>query len=198
MIDTLLAAFSGPGAAFMYVITALLAFGLAVSIERVFAFWIRWRLDEETAIGRAAAGEIDALRSLVEGHPVARLVNSGASAKDGDSAWDTMTAAAALLDRQVRLRIGALATVGNLATIIGLLGTVYGLILAFSGLEAASAVERSARLSEGIATAMATTAYGLLVGIPALASHALLEGKANRILAFCEALAGYVAASRRA
>ena len=181
----------------MYAITALLAFAIAVTIERSVTFWIRWRIDENAAIGRAEAGEITELSALVEGHPVSKLVQAGANARDGETAWDTMTAAAALLERTIRLRIGALATVGNLATIIGLLGTVYGLILAFSGLEAASAVERSARLSAGIATAMATTAWGLLVGIPALAAHALLEGKANRLLSFCEALAGYVAASRR-
>ncbi|MDP6935093.1 MAG: MotA/TolQ/ExbB proton channel family protein, partial [Myxococcota bacterium] len=78
-----------------------------------------------------------------------------------------------------------------------LLGTVYGLILAFSALGDASAVERAARLSEGIATAMATTAWGLLVGIPALAVHAVLEGKAGRLLSICEAAASLVAASRR-
>ena len=108
-----------------------------------------------------------------------------------------MTAEAALLERDVRQRVHWLAAVGNVATMLGLLGTVYGLILAFSGLGDASAVERASRLSEGIATAMATTAYGLLVGIPALAAHALVEGRAARILGFCEAVAACVAALRR-
>ena len=87
--------------------------------------------------------------------------------------------------------------VGNVATMLGLLGTVYGLIMAFSGLDDASAVERSARLSEGIATAMATTAWGLLVGIPAIAAHTFIDRRARHTLAFYEAVAGRVAAGKR-
>ena len=79
---------------------------------------------------------------------------------------------------------------------LGLLGTVYGLIVAFQGLGDASAVERATRLSDGIATAMATTAYGLLVGIPALAAHAFLEGRVQQLLAFSEAAASAVAVHR--
>ena len=108
-----------------------------------------------------------------------------------------MGAQAALVEGKVRARVDYLATIGNISTMLGLLGTVYGLILAFSGLGDASAAERTARLSEGIATAMATTAWGLLVGIPALGFHAIIAGKAARILSFCEAVAGELAAARR-
>ena len=97
----------------------------------------------------------------------------------------------------MRERVPYLATVGNVATMLGLLGTVYGLILAFTGLGDASAVERAQKLSEGIATAMSTTAFGLLVGIPALALHAFLDGRATRILRFCESVAARVATTRR-
>ena len=78
-------------------------------------------------------------------HPVARLVSAGERAGTGEQAWDQMTAEAALLERDVRQRVHWLATVGNVATMLGLLGTVYGLILAFSGLGDASAVERASR-----------------------------------------------------
>jgi biopolymer transport protein ExbB/TolQ len=121
MITYLLDAFTGPGAGFMWAITAVMAFGLAVFIERC---WV--------------------------------------------------------------------------ATMLGLLGTVYGLILAFSALGDTSAGERAVQLSEGISTAMATTAYGLLVGIPALAVHAWLEAQARAALAQIEASAGRLAARLRA
>jgi biopolymer transport protein ExbB len=80
---------------------------------------------------------------------------------------------------------------------LGLLGTVYGLILAFSALGDTSAGERAVRLSEGISTAMATTAYGLMVGIPALAAHAWLDGRARELTAQLEAVAGRIALSKR-
>ncbi len=197
MFEALIAAFSGPGWAFMYVLTAVLALGLAVAVERLVVLWGRMRVDEPRVLSALQAGDLEAASASAGDHPVARLIGSGAAARSGEEAWDQMTAEAALLERDVRQRVHWLAAVGNVATMLGLLGTVYGLILAFSGLGDASAVERASRLSEGIATAMATTAYGLVVGIPALAAHALVDGRAARILGFCEAVAARVAASRR-
>lgn len=198
MFDSLLQAFSGPGSAFMYAITAVLAFGLAVALERAIVLLVSLRADEAGVLAKSASGDLDGARSLAGGHPVAQLIEAGAGASGGDAAWDRMASEAALIERDVRQRIPYLATVGNISTMLGLLGTVYGLILAFTGLGDASAVERAQKLSEGIATAMSTTAFGLLVGIPALALHAFLEGRANRVLRFCEAVAGRVAAARRA
>jgi len=197
VLDALIQAFSGPGAGFMYVITAVLALGLAVTLERVFVLWGRARGDEAGVLSAAAAGDLDAAQAAAGGHPVAALIAAGKGAASGDEAWDRMGAEAALIERDLRERVHWLATIGNLSTMLGLLGTVYGLILAFTGLGDASAVERAARLSEGIATAMATTAWGLVVGIPALAAHALVEGRAARVLGFCEAVAARVAAARR-
>ena len=86
-----------------------------------------------------------------------------------------------------------LGAIGNIATMLGLLGTVYGLIFALGGLDQASSIERTARLSEGIAAAMSTTAWGLLVGIPALALHTLLASKSKSILAQVEIVAAQAA-----
>ena len=105
-----------------------------------------------------------------------------------------MGAAAARVQVLVSQRVPYLATVGNIATMLGLLGTVYG-DRRIQGLGDASAVERATRLSDGIATAMATTAYGLLVGIPTLAAHAFLDGRVQQ-LAFSEAAASAVAVHR--
>ena len=181
----------------MYVLTAVFALGLAVAVERLVVLWVRMRVDEPSVLAALAGVDLAAAAAAAGDHPVARLIDAGGAAGSGEEAWDQMTAEAALLERDVRQRVHWLAAVGNVATMLGLLGTVYGLILAFSGLGDASAVERASRLSEGIATAMATTAYGLLVGIPALAAHALVDGRAARILGFCEAVAARVAASRR-
>ncbi len=108
-----------------------------------------------------------------------------------------MGAAFAEAEERLQGRIGYLGAIGNIATMLGLLGTVYGLILAFGALGDTSAGERAVQLSEGISTAMATTAYGLLVGIPALAAHAWLQTRAQQLLAGIEAGAGRLAASLR-
>lgn len=189
--------FSGPGALFMYAITAVLAFGLAVAVERFWVFWIQWRVDSAGVLDLVSKGQLDAAGDKAGSHPVAALVKAGAAATSADAAWDAMGSEAAIVESKVRQRVPYLATVGNISTMLGLLGTVYGLIIAFTGLADATAIERTTNLSEGIATAMATTAWGLMVGIPALAVHAFVDGKANRILSWCEAVAGQVALHRR-
>ena len=197
MLDELIKGFSGPGAAFMYVITAVLALGLAVTLERAWLYWLRWRLDSAAVSSRLSAGDYDAAEGAAGAHPASRLIRSGAGSDSPDSAWDAMATESALVETTIRARVSYLAMVGNVATMLGLLGTVYGLIFAFSGLDAASAVERTARLSEGIGAAMVTTAWGLLVGIPALVAHAILDSKASRLLARCESIAAALALSKR-
>ena len=197
MQDALIEAFSGPGAAFMYAITAVLALSLAVFVERVWLFWGQWRLDRGAVEASITAGDLSGAAGKAGAHPSANLIRAAADAADADTAWDAMGTVASLAESDIRARVPYLAAAGNVATMLGLLGTVYGLIFAFSGLDAASAVERTARLSEGIGAAMTTTAWGLIVGIPALAAHALLDGRAGRLLAECESIASRVALSKR-
>jgi biopolymer transport protein ExbB/TolQ len=205
--DALVSAFSGPGAGFMYAITAVLAFVLAIAVERVGLLWVAWRAQPAAVLAALRQGQVEAAIQAAGGHPAARLLRAGAQAGGAgpegaeaggaEAAWDAMGAEAALVDEELRRRVAWLATAGNVSTMVGLLGTIYGLILAFQGLADASSVERATRISEGIATAMTTTAWGLLVGIPALALHSLVEGKAHRELAWTEAAAGLLALARR-
>jgi len=195
--QTLISALDGPGAPFMYAIALALALGLAVGIERVWLMWFKWRLDGEALLQKLSDGDAAGAQALADGQPIAPILDAGLSAVSADAAWDAMGSAAVLAETKVRDRISYLMMVGNVATMLGLLGTVYGLIMAFSGLDDASAVARSARLSEGIATAMATTAFGLMVGIPAIAAHALVDRRARHILALYEAVAGRIAAGKR-
>lgn len=194
MLSSLLTAFQGPGAGFMYALTAVMAFGLAVLLERTWLLVFRWSVDED-AILEALTNDPEAGIASLGSHPSARILRAGLAAP-ADAVWDAMGAAAARVQVVISKRVPYLATVGNIATMLGLLGTVYGLIVAFQGLGDASAVERATRLSDGIATAMATTAYGLLVGIPALAAHAFLDGRVQQLLAFSEAAASAVAVHR--
>lgn len=76
-----------------------------------------------------------------------------------------------------------LPTLANLATLIGLFGTIVGLIMAFKGgSEAVDAAARQAFLQKSIAVAMHTTALGIFVAIPALFFHAILQSKTNSII----------------
>ena len=193
MIDTLVDAFSGAGAPFMYAITAALAFGLAILIERLWIFWGQWRIDQGAFLAALSDCKLQEASQINPSHPACRVICAGLGAQNAEAAWNAMGTEAPLVEAEIQQRVPYLATIGNLSTMLGLLGTVYGLIIAFAGLSDTSAVETQTQLNEGIATAMATTAWGLMVGIPALACHSLLESKASRLRALCESAASQVA-----
>ena len=73
-------------------------------------------------------------------------------------------------------------TRGLIATLLGLLGTIVGLIEAFEALEKATPETRQKLLARGIALAMNTTAFGLIVAIPTLIFHMILSSMTKKIL----------------
>ncbi|KHD87038.1 MAG: gliding motility protein [Bdellovibrio sp. ArHS] len=82
---------------------------------------------------------------------------------------------------RVEKRIGFLAMFANVATLLGLLGTITGLIHSFAGISNANPAEKATILSQGISLAMNTTAYGLIVAVPALIMYAVLQNRASRL-----------------
>jgi biopolymer transport protein ExbB/TolQ len=79
-------------------------------------------------------------------------------------------------------RLNYFALLANVATLLGLLGTIFGLILAFSAVGAADPAQRSTFLAKGISEAMNATAFGLMTAVPALLIHGFLLSQAERIL----------------
>jgi len=74
-------------------------------------------------------------------------------------------------------RVGLIRMLGNVSTLLGLMGTIYGLILSFSsvGRPGIAAVEKSALLASGISTAMNTTLLGLIISIPCLMAFSMFR-----------------------
>ncbi len=190
MLTYLITAFSGPAALFMYALLAVMAFALAVVIERALSF-ARYRVDAEALIakldGAVKSGGTGAL--ALGATPAEDVARAGLAYADPDLAWEAMAAASVDAELKIRRRIAYLSTVASIATMVGLFGTVYGLILAFGALGDVAAAERAAQLSEGSSTAMATTAFGLLVAIPALGAHAVAEATARELLGNIERVA---------
>ncbi len=193
----LIDAFSGPGREFMYAITAVGAFALAVGLERAFWLFLRWRADAPAVLSAVDRGDREAALKAAGDTPLGDVVKAGIAETNPELAWEAMGAAAVESEEALRARVGYLATVGNLSTMLGLLGTVYGLMIAFASLSETGGGERAVRLSEGISTAMSTTALGLLVGIPALAAHAVLDARVRSLLASIEVVAGRIALRAR-
>jgi len=84
---------------------------------------------------------------------------------------------------KIQRRTGFLATIANVATLLGLLGTIAGLIQSFEGVGSADAQQKTALLAAGISTAMNATMLGLGIAIPCMIAFSLLANRANRLVA---------------
>ena len=78
-------------------------------------------------------------------------------------------------------RIELLNVLGQVSPMIGLFGTVYGMILAFSAIVASGGAADPVMLAGGIGTALTTTFWGLVVAIPALSGYAILRNKIDEL-----------------
>jgi len=164
---------------------------LALILERVYTLWLRYRLDEEGFVKglmhaldeQDFAGAIEEC-ARAENNPLSRVLRAGLlkvhrSDKEIERAMEEEMLRTA---PTIRKRIGYLATLGNVATLLGLLGTIFGLIQAFEGVSMADPATKQEILARGISVAMLTTAFGLIVAIPCLLSHAFLQSKAIQMI----------------
>jgi biopolymer transport protein ExbB len=87
---------------------------------------------------------------------------------------------------QLEKRTHYLATFANLATLLGLLGTVSGLIHAFGAVATANPADKANLLSASISEAMNCTAFGLMVAVPTVLAHAFLQTKTSELIASLE------------
>jgi biopolymer transport protein ExbB len=193
VVDRLIEVFSGDGAVFMYAIALVGTYTITVLFERIWFFWFAWKCSFLELHSAIANLQWDDAQKIAANHPVGLLLTHSATLKPDDDPWDALSCAAPEIEAKVQKRIGLLSASGSIATMLGLLGTVYGLIIAMQGLDGASMTTRSLRLSEGISTAMLTTAAGLIVGIPALAGAAFLSARAGAILSQVESTAAWIA-----
>lgn len=181
------------GGIYMWPILAMQIGSLAIIIERAVALFGRRQLDQMKFIAsfedNIRRGEMevvfqkaDAAKATV---PVARAVAAGAAVAKNFGGKDEIQGKMdevllnenALLER----RVGFLAMLGNVATLTGLLGTITGMIQAFAAVSMANPADKATILSQGISVAMNTTAYGLIVAIPALVAFAILQNRANTL-----------------
>jgi biopolymer transport protein ExbB len=91
-------------------------------------------------------------------------------------------------------RVIYLADIGMIAPMLGLLGTVFGIITSFSALGSDLGTHRYAMLSAGVSTALVNTAAGLAVGIPGMIFYAYFRGKVQRIISDLEAAVTHILA----
>lgn len=194
-----IAEFFRAGGPLMWGILAVLAAAVAVIIERTLFLGVVCRADAD-ALATAAVAKLEAgdpsgaLASL--GQPRCPAVIVLAQAIKGHAHGLPLAAIRGSVEeaavRQVPAygrRIGYLAMLANIATLAGLLGTIFGLQRSFGSLALAEAAEKAAVLAAGIGQAMNTTAFGLIVAIPCLIAYARLSSAQARKADACDAAA---------
>jgi len=168
------------GGPIMYPILLVALIGLAVFVERFYMIVIRSKINGRTFIERVIqlvrAGRIeDAIKLCGQSNAVlpdmGLLILRSRSRDEADLQNVADAAALSVLPRLTR-RLHYLPMLANVATLIGLLGTIYGLRGAFAAVGTAAAAERSAALAAGIAVALNATGFGLFTAIPLTVAHA--------------------------
>ncbi len=133
-------------------------------------------------------GDLDKARSMTttDGSTVSQLLQT--SLEPNRAGWNRETLELAMEEEMMSIipqldkRIAYTALYANMATLLGLLGTVMGLINAFDAVANAAPSEKSNLLSASIAEAMNCTSFGLMIAVPMLLINLFLSTKARRII----------------
>jgi biopolymer transport protein ExbB len=183
------------GGIFMYPILFVFAVGVAIAIERYVTLTLLTKRNQ-AIWGQVqpllAKRDFDKARELTakDSSTIAQLLNMGlerqGAVRRRDDIEIAMEECMLEIMPQLEKRTGYVGLAANVATLLGLLGTIMGLIQAFTAVANANPAEKADLLGAAIAVAMNTTAFGLLVAIPLLVVHAVLTTKTAQIVAGLE------------
>ena len=177
------------GAPFSFINIAVLALVLAIVAERFVFILSKYRVNATEFMAHVRklvqAGNIDRAIKLCEAAPLPLLqvIKAGLTQvnRGEDAVIANMEEKLAEVLPALEKRIASLWTFANLATLIGLLGTIRGLIRAFAAVGTIDdPLQKTAMLSAGISEAMWNTFLGLLIAVIAMFFHLILNGMAKR------------------
>jgi biopolymer transport protein ExbB len=184
-------AFFQKGGLFMYPIMLVFAVGMAITIER----WLQ--LSRTQSVNSKmwdqvhpvlTEGEFDKAREMVnkDKSNMAKMLEMGLARQGAvrrrEDIEIAMEESMMEIIPQLEKRTPYVALLANIATLLGLLGTIMGLIEAFTAVANANPAEKADLLSASISVAMNTTAFGLMSAIPLLLFHAMLTSTTGQIV----------------
>lgn len=181
---------------FIYPSLLIMSLGLAIAIER-FVFLRRARSDNralweqvQPLLGQGQLKQVQSLASTSDA-ALGKLVANGLERLQTSKKREDIDAAMeeGMMEIVPRLekRTHYIATFANVITLVGLLGTIMGLIKAFTAVAQVNPAEKAELLSASISIAMNNTAFALMVAIPFLLVHAFLQARTAEIVDSLEA-----------
>ena len=179
------------GGFWMYPIMVVMAMGVAIAIER-YIYLSLSRVSNRHMISKVLPqlqrGDFQQAFSTTtkSNLAISRMLSQGLarykSAHNRDEIEMAMEESMLEVIPRLEKRTHYIATFANLATLLGLLGTIIGLISAFTAIAQVDPSRKAEILSTSISVAMNTTAFGLIVAIPLLFMHAVLQSKTTEIV----------------
>lgn len=175
----------------MYPILIVMAVGLAISLERFLYLSKMYKASNKVwkqINPMLKANDFARAQQAVtdSSNPLARVLSYGFARFKPNVKRDQVEAAmeegVMEVVPELEQRTHYLATLANVATLLGLLGTIIGLIQAFTAVAAADPAEKADLLSASISVAMNTTAFGLIVAIPLLLLHSYLATRTSKLI----------------
>ncbi|MHB1845147.1 MAG: MotA/TolQ/ExbB proton channel family protein [Deltaproteobacteria bacterium] len=179
------------GGPFMYINLVSSAVAVAIILDRAISLVFRYSINGgpfmEQVTKLVMTGNIDRAIKLCGAAPhaaLAKVVRAGLSRANRGDVEIARALEESILEVTPGLqkRIQALWSLANIATLLGLIGTITGLIAAFRSLGAVAAEQKNLVLSKGISEAMNNTAFGLGIAVTCIISHLLLTSKAKSMI----------------
>jgi biopolymer transport protein ExbB len=180
--DTLVTFFH-EGGIFVYGNTIILAIAVGLVIERAVTLGFRYALNEgpfmEQVTKLVMSGNVDRAVKLcgaAPNSPIAKVIRAGLTRANKGETEIAKSVEESMLENTplLQARIQWLWSIANIATLVGLIGTVVDLIKTFKSLGNVPADQKQAMLSAGISGAMNNTAYGLSIAVTCIISHLVL------------------------
>jgi biopolymer transport protein ExbB len=184
-------AFFQKGGMFMYPILLVFVTGMAIAVERWFQLTRVRNVNRKiwnVLYPMLTKGEFDKVQALVnkDKSTIARMLGMGLARQGAlrrrEDIEIAMEESMMEIIPQLEKRTPYVALLSNIATLLGLLGTIMGLIQAFTAVANANPAEKADLLSASISVAMNTTAFGLMSAIPLLLLHAKLTSTTGHIV----------------
>ncbi len=175
----------------MHPILLSLVFVVALIIDRIRMLYFTATVDKDAFLRglkkHIYAGDLDKAISFTTSQkktPLtsvikAGLINVPKGEQDVQAAMDEATLRES---PRIEKRTGYLAMLGNVATLLGLFGTIVGLIHAFAAVANANPADKATILAASISEAMNCTAFGLAVAIPSLVAFSVLQGRTQHMV----------------
>jgi len=189
-VDSILRFFK-EGGPFMYVNIFWMACAIAVVVERVVTLMFRYNLNAEPFMEQITklvlTGNVDRAVKLcgaAPNSPLARVIRAGLTRANRGEMEVAKSMEEAILEYTppIQSRIPWLWSLANIATLVGLLGTISGLITTFQSLGNVPADQKQAILSNGISEAMNNTAFGLGIAVSCIIAHLFLTAYSKKMV----------------